>query len=381
MNTDRYSKAEQIELITDPIERARREAENGVRQFEMMLATIRDHVSPSQKPFQLRSHTILELQDAALRGIDRFSGTFRNTPVSIVGSKHAPPAPFLVADEVHSLCNYVSENWDQADALHLGAYILWKLNWIHPFSDANGRTARAVSYLVMSIKFDTLLPGTPTIPEQIASDKAPYYDALETADSAWLASARVDVSELEKMLEAMLVHQLLGLAAIPTNVQQQFQRMLDLRVRRAPPDILHKYFGSGSIKDQLWAIGDHLVLQIAPEEEIEKAEKRQKELGSSFPNLLATGDSTGLTIIPAGEPRAVITNEEISVGVNHAFGLERDAALGLRNITLLGEVNGSEVKWSSVGALYIVRLGQRISDQTFHKFFDVLIARDLSREP
>jgi hypothetical protein len=57
------------------------------------------------------------------------------------------------------LCEYINENWKKS-AVHLAAYVLWKMNWIHPFADGNGRTARAVSYVVLSIKLDSLLPGT-----------------------------------------------------------------------------------------------------------------------------------------------------------------------------------------------------------------------------
>lgn len=110
------------------------------------------------------------------------------------------------------MCACVNENWQSKSALHLGAYVLWKLNWIHPFADGNGRTSRAISYVVMSVKLDSILPGTPTIPEQIAGDKGPYYDALEAADTAWLDTGRVDVSALESMLEGMLARQLVKAA-------------------------------------------------------------------------------------------------------------------------------------------------------------------------
>ena len=80
------------------------------------------------------------------------------------------------------LCEYVNSNWSTKSALHLAAYVLWRLNWIHPFADGNGRTARTVSYVVLSIKLDGLLPGAPTIPDQIADDKQPYYLALEAAE-------------------------------------------------------------------------------------------------------------------------------------------------------------------------------------------------------
>ena len=109
------------------------------------------------------------------------------------------------------MCDYVNERWAEMSAVHLCAYVLWKLNWIHPFSDGNGRTARAVAYVVLSAKLDSLLPGAPTIPEQIAGDKAPYYKALEMADLA-LKTDKIDVSALESMLEGMLAKQLLNAA-------------------------------------------------------------------------------------------------------------------------------------------------------------------------
>lgn len=84
------------------------------------------------------------------------------------------------------------------------------MNWIHPFADGNGRTARAISYVVLSIKLDSLLPGAPTIPEQIAADKTPYY-ALEAADIAW-GDNRIDLTEMKSMLDAMLAKQLVNAA-------------------------------------------------------------------------------------------------------------------------------------------------------------------------
>lgn len=212
MSGDRHSQTEQPELITDEQERARREAENGIRQFNLALDIIRTHVKDADRPFRLRSGLILQLNEAALKGIHSMAGTFRNTPVSIGGSRHKPPEAMMVSDEVHDMCAYVNENWQSKSALHLGAYVLWKLNWIHPFADGNGRTSRAISYVVMSVKLDSILPGTPTIPEQIAGDKGPYYDALEEADTAWLDTGRVDVSALESMLEGMLARQLVKAA-------------------------------------------------------------------------------------------------------------------------------------------------------------------------
>ena len=71
----------------------------------------------------------------------------------------------------------------------------------------NGRTARAASYLVLCAKLGHSLPGTQSIPEQITSNKEPYYSALDAAD---LASSRgaLDVGLMEELLERLLAEQL-----------------------------------------------------------------------------------------------------------------------------------------------------------------------------
>jgi Fic family protein len=78
-------------------------------------------------------------------------GTFRNTSVKIGGSGHEPVEAFMVSEETEHLCEYVNRNWSTKSALHLAAYVLWRLNWIHPFANGNGRTARTVSCVVLSI--------------------------------------------------------------------------------------------------------------------------------------------------------------------------------------------------------------------------------------
>ncbi len=208
---DRHSIADTAAILTDADEIARREAENGIRQFNLALEIVRSHVKDVERPFRLRSSVILRFHKAALDGLHPLAGTWRNTPVKIGGSGHQPPDEAFVSEEVELMCDYVNDHWNDTSAVHLCAYVLWKLNWIHPFSDGNGRTARAVAYVVLSIKLDSLLPGAPTIPEQIAGDKTPYYNALESADLG-LKSGRVDVSDLENMLEGMLAKQLLNAA-------------------------------------------------------------------------------------------------------------------------------------------------------------------------
>lgn len=212
MSQDRHSIAQLPELITDADEKARREAQNGIRQYNLAIDIIKTHVHDRERPFRLRPSLILQLHKEALDGIHIFAGTFRNTAVKIGGSSHVPVDAFMVVDEVNELCDYVNEKWDICNAIHLSSYVLWKLNWVHPFPDGNGRTARAVSYVVLNIKLNALLPGSPSIMDQIAADKQPYYDALEAADEAFREYNAVDLARLESMLDSMLAVQLLGAA-------------------------------------------------------------------------------------------------------------------------------------------------------------------------
>jgi len=82
------------------------------------------------------------------------------------------------------------------------------MNWIHAFTDGNGRTARAVSYLVLSVRLKMKISGAPTIPELITENRDPYYSALESADAAHAQGAIV-LADMEALLEALLAKQLL----------------------------------------------------------------------------------------------------------------------------------------------------------------------------
>lgn len=202
MGGDRESVGQEPELIRDPNAIAVREAENAIRQFDAVLDLI-DEVVRDGRKFRLRPSTILALQRLALDGISRDSGTWRPTPVSIRKSRHSPPHESLVASLIEEMCDWVNDQWHTRSALELCAHVMWRLNWIHPFLDGNGRTSRAVAYLVLCAKLGDRLPGQITIPEQIAADREPYYEALEAADAAW-QSSELNVSAMENLLRGYL---------------------------------------------------------------------------------------------------------------------------------------------------------------------------------
>ncbi len=203
----RHSKAEEAELITDPDELARRESFNTVRQFAAVAEMVETFVSPERQPFRFRPSHLLHLHRVAMEGISMHSGNYRPAGIGIEGSKHEPPNAHLVPERVEELCDYVNDKWKEKSPLHLASYVMWKLNWIHPFTDGNGRTSRAAAYLILCTKLGYVLPGHRTIPDQISENKTPYYKALEAADEAW-RDGKVDLTAMKQLLSSMLAEQL-----------------------------------------------------------------------------------------------------------------------------------------------------------------------------
>jgi Fic family protein len=161
----RDSRALEPELITDPQAKAVAEARNGFRQYDAAIGTV--HTALDRGSFKLRPSLILGLQREALVGISSYAGNYRPGGVAIEGSKHEPVGAHLVPELVEDMCDYVNDHWNESTPIHLASYLMWRLNWIHPFADGNGRTSRIVSYVVLSIRAGSVLPGTPTIPDQM----------------------------------------------------------------------------------------------------------------------------------------------------------------------------------------------------------------------
>jgi Fic family protein len=208
----RHSIALEPDLIKDPVKRAEAEAANGLRQFDAGKNAAQDAIDEQTNgghQFRLRPSLILALHREALAGISTFAGVYRPAGVSIHKSKHTPPGAHRVPELVEDTCDYINDQWSFKTALHLAAYVMWRLNWIHPFADGNGRTSRISSYVVLTIKTGYILPGSPSIPDQIVSDRSGYFDALDQADATCLAGG-LDVTAMEDLLGGMLARQLAG---------------------------------------------------------------------------------------------------------------------------------------------------------------------------
>lgn len=87
---------------------------------------------------------------------------------------------------------------------------------MHPFTDGNGRTSRITSYVVLCISLRSVLRGKNTIPDQIVSNRRPYFHALEAADAMPVGSLP-DLTAMEGLLEGMLATQLVSMMEVASN--------------------------------------------------------------------------------------------------------------------------------------------------------------------
>lgn len=188
----------------DPVFFARIQEQNLLRQYDLLTNSIEIGLKQGIEAFD--KYVLWQLNAHAVANISQFSGRFREQPIYV--AKHIPPHFKDVPHQTDLFLSVVHENWEiMNDPTTLAAYVLWRLNWIHPFVEGNGRTARAACYYILCMRQGRLLPGSKIVPERIREDRAPYYQALGTADKQW-AKGHFDVSELADYLQKKLRDQL-----------------------------------------------------------------------------------------------------------------------------------------------------------------------------
>jgi Fic family protein len=148
---------------------------------------------------------IWALNHVAVTHICQFGGRYREEPI-YVGS-HIPPHYEKVPELMDRFVSFIHENWYIYSETELAAYALWRMNWIHPFIEGNGRTARAVSYYLLCVRHGALLGGRKIVPERIREDRDGYEAALIAADKAW-DNGELDFTKMEDYLAALVQAQL-----------------------------------------------------------------------------------------------------------------------------------------------------------------------------
>jgi len=189
-------------VYIDEDDKLRLEVRNGIIQAEFVIYTAKEWDVNSK----LTPDIVRELQRLAVNQIYRCAGHFRDGGGTL-NVDHVPPDWKDVPGLVDEMCIFVQEKFAICTPIFLSSYLMWRMNWIHPFYGGNGRTARAVAYLILCAGLGFVLPGEKTIPELIVDNRTPYYDALRAADNAWKSGA-LDISLMEDLMSSLLARQL-----------------------------------------------------------------------------------------------------------------------------------------------------------------------------
>jgi Fic family protein len=186
-------------------DKPRLEARNGVDQLGYI-----EYLVNQLRAVELRESHVQEFQAIAVNDIYPCGGKYRDARMDVVirGSDHKlPPAaqvPALVAD----LLTELNRERQSTPAFDRAAYALWRVNWIHPFAGGNGRTARALCYLIICMDMGLIPPGTPQFPTVIYENRVAYVQALKSADAAERKTGEPDLSAMRDVVEEAFTRQM-----------------------------------------------------------------------------------------------------------------------------------------------------------------------------
>lgn len=121
-----------------------------------------------------------------------------------------PPASSDVATFMSAFEAEVQGMWANSDAVDVAAFALWRINWVHPFKNGNGRTARAFAYTCVCLKFGEMLPGSVTMIDLITRSRDAYEAALGHADQTFSQTGTADLLPLRNYVDQLIREQLLS---------------------------------------------------------------------------------------------------------------------------------------------------------------------------
>jgi Fic family protein len=158
-------------------------AKNAVAAYER-AASFR----PEREADLLRAHGLL------MTGLIPDAGRYRKGNVGVVaGSRiaHVAPQAKRVATLVQQLLSFVRDDRDTHPIVK-SALVHYELEFIHPFSDGNGRIGRLWQH-VMLTRFDQAFNHVP-VETVVRERQADYYNALASSDRSGTATPFVELS-------------------------------------------------------------------------------------------------------------------------------------------------------------------------------------------
>lgn len=188
------------------------EVENGNRHYDFLRSAVEAALA-IERPF-LSQHVIKAINYHAIACLHTNPGEYRPCEVHVTApagqsqdNAFRPPEQYRVQALMDDFVNSVNRAWEGNDPVALAAYVLWRMNYIHPFINGNGRTARAASYFVLCVKLGGWLPGSPILPALIRQHKGEYVQMLKAIDAGFHANGEIDLKDLHGLMIRLLNEQ------------------------------------------------------------------------------------------------------------------------------------------------------------------------------
>jgi len=185
---------------------------NQINVLNGLIMFMLEHRGPSGvgNPPMPDNTALLNLHHAGTLFLLSDPGCYRNVEVAVVDGDgkviHQPPKWQMVTPFMQHFFRELSSVWTSGDALDVAAYALWRINWIHPFKNGNGRTARAFAYACLCIKMGVQLPGRESMIDLITRNRDKYEGALKEADKSPLRQP--NLAPMRAFLDEMLQRQI-----------------------------------------------------------------------------------------------------------------------------------------------------------------------------
>ena len=181
----------------------------GVRQ---QVEYVHQLCTQPNTPFRLRPSMLLELHRRGLQGLQDGAGVYRSRGVRIRGRDEVRlPQHHQVPALIEELCDELNGQLCSPiiDRLTLAAWGLFRLCDIHPFLDGNGRTARALAYLLFTLteanrgaaaeadRGAAAEADSCPLPQLVTSERSVYLGAFHTAK----ANATISDLSLQSVMQ------------------------------------------------------------------------------------------------------------------------------------------------------------------------------------
>jgi Fic family protein len=209
--------AHQIEVLN---------AANQINVLDGLIMFLLEHRGPNQdgRPPMPDEAALFNLHHAGTLFLLAEPGCYRNIEVRVEKTGtgeliYQPPPWQYVLGAMQHFFRDLSSLWSADDPLAPAAYALWRINWIHPFRNGNGRTARAFSYACLCLKVGVQLPGRMTVVDLIMANRERYEKSLRSADLSLEKTRMPDLQPMREFLFDLLQQQIASVSDEPPKVE------------------------------------------------------------------------------------------------------------------------------------------------------------------